>query len=89
LILHNQGQIEAGDLCFEETSESQTSERKVMTSAGRLPEDLRSVEEQMILDALAEGRGSRKQVAEKLGISERTLRYKIARMRDAGVAIPG
>jgi two-component system response regulator FlrC len=27
--------------------------------------------------------------AEKLGISQRTLRYKIARMRDAGVVIPG
>ena len=26
--------------------------------------------------------------AEKLGISERTLRYKLARMRDAGIAVP-
>jgi len=25
----------------------------------------------------------------RLGISERTLRYKIARMRDSGVAVPG
>ncbi|HEB96234.1 MAG TPA: sigma-54-dependent Fis family transcriptional regulator [Sedimenticola thiotaurini] len=55
----------------------------------RLSDDLRSVEEQMILDALAEGNGSRKQAAERLGISQRTLRYKIARLRDAGVAIPG
>ena len=31
----------------------------------------------------------RKQVAERLGISQRTLRYKIARLRDAGIAIPG
>ena len=43
----------------------------------------------MILDALEEDGGSRKRVAAKLGISERTLRYKIARMRDAGVPIPG
>ncbi len=89
LILHDQGQIEAQDLCFEETAEPMAQERKAPLPAGRLPEDLRSVEEQMILDALHEGRGSRKQVAEKLGISERTLRYKIARMREAGVAIPG
>ena len=90
LILHDQGVIQARDLCFEEvTEESLTPERKLPHSAGRLPEGLRSVEEQMILDALEEGRSSRKQVAEKLGISERTLRYKIARMRDAGVAIPG
>jgi two-component system response regulator FlrC len=53
-----------------------------------LPEDLRSVEEKMILDALEHGRGSRKGVAQQLGISERTLRYKIARMREAGVSIP-
>jgi two-component system response regulator FlrC len=42
----------------------------------------------MILDALREDRGSRKEVAERLGISQRTLRYKIARLREAGVAIP-
>ena len=89
LILHDQGQIQARDLCFEENAEPSGEARKSAVSAGRLPEDLRSVEEQMILDALQEGRGSRKRVAEKLGISERTLRYKIARMRDAGVAIPG
>jgi two-component system response regulator FlrC len=88
LILHDQGQIQARDLSFEENTEPMAQERKAPAAAGRLPEDLRSVEEQMILDALEEGRGSRKRVAEKLGISERTLRYKIARMREAGVAIP-
>ncbi len=57
-------------------------------SKGRLNEDLRSVEEEMILKALRDGNGSRKNAAERLGISQRTLRYKIARLRDAGVAIP-
>jgi two-component system response regulator FlrC len=91
LILHNTGEICVQELCFEESAErvEAVQERKPSLSAGRLPEDLRSVEEQMILDALEEGKGSRKRVAEKLGISERTLRYKIARMREAGVAIPG
>jgi len=42
----------------------------------------------MILDALSSGHGSRKVAAEILGISPRTLRYKIARLRDSGVAIP-
>lgn len=55
---------------------------------GNLSSDLRSVEDQMILDALKNGNGSRKVAAETLGISPRTLRYKIARLRDAGVAIP-
>ncbi|MGB5198491.1 MAG: helix-turn-helix domain-containing protein, partial [Sedimenticolaceae bacterium] len=46
------------------------------------------VEEQMILDALRSGNGSRKQAAEILGISPRTLRYKLQRLRAAGVSIP-
>lgn len=55
---------------------------------GRLSDDLRSVEEQMILDALRNGKGSRKEAAEILGISPRTLRYKLQKLREAGVAIP-
>jgi two-component system response regulator FlrC len=90
LILHNEGQIDADELNFEsEVTETKPVQTFEHSTPGRLPEDLRSVEEQMILDALAQGRGSRKAVASRLGISERTLRYKIARMREAGVAIPG
>ena len=55
----------------------------------RLTDDLRSVEERMILDALRNGNGSRKQAAEILGISPRTLRHKLQRLREAGVSIPG
>ncbi|MGD8911903.1 MAG: sigma-54 dependent transcriptional regulator [Candidatus Thiodiazotropha sp.] len=91
LILDSDGVIDAEELSFEseeaESNPVQVSQRS--NSQGCLPEDLRSVEEQMILDALEEGTGSRKAVASRLGISERTLRYKIARMREAGVAIPG
>ncbi|MEN8801789.1 MAG: helix-turn-helix domain-containing protein, partial [Thiogranum sp.] len=31
---------------------------------------------------------SRKAAAERLGISPRTLRYKLARMREQGIAVP-
>lgn len=55
----------------------------------RLQEGLRSREREIILQALVEGGGSRRYVAEKLGISERTLRYKLARIKDSGVALPG
>jgi two-component system response regulator FlrC len=54
---------------------------------GGLSEDLRSVEEQMIIDALRNG-GSRKEAASMLGISPRTLRYKLQKLREAGVALP-
>lgn len=53
----------------------------------RLSDDLRSVEEQLIVDALRSG-GSKKEAASILGISPRTLRYKLQRLREAGVSIP-
>ncbi len=54
-----------------------------------LEQDLRAHEQRLIVEALRTGRGSRKRAAEQLGISQRTLRYKLARLREAGVAIPG
>ncbi len=42
-------------------------------------------EYQLILDALQETQGNRKKTAEKLDISTRTLRYKLARMREEGI----
>ena len=88
LILRSGSEIFPDDLCFEMEPTIESSNSAMATPGGRLSEDLKSVEEQMILDALMDGAGTRKEVAERLGISQRTLRYKIARLRDAGVAIP-
>ena len=41
------------------------------------------------METLSAENGSRKQAAARLGISPRTLRYKLAKFRDQGVAIPG
>jgi two-component system response regulator FlrC len=57
--------------------------------AGALGEDLRRREFQMIIDTLRAERGRRKEAAERLGISPRTLRYKLAQMRDAGMDVEG
>ncbi len=54
---------------------------------GGLGEGVRSAEESIILQTLQMENGSRKSTAEKLGISPRTLRYKMARMKDSGVVI--
>jgi two-component system response regulator FlrC len=54
-----------------------------------LGEDVRAHECRLILGALAEGHGSRKYAAERLGLNPRTLRYKIAKMRAQGIALPG
>jgi two-component system response regulator FlrC len=55
---------------------------------GSLGKSVRSTEEHIILQTLRDEKGSRKITAEKLGISPRTLRYKIARIKESGVAIP-
>lgn len=54
----------------------------------KLGNELRQQEHQIILDTLIACDGSRKAVAERLGISPRTLRYKLARMRDVGIDVP-
>jgi len=48
---------------------------------------LKDREQQLILEALKAGNGSRKYAAERLGISPRTLRYKLAKMRDSGITV--
>jgi two-component system response regulator FlrC len=53
-----------------------------------LQQTLQRAERDLILDALRAAHGSRREVAEKLGISPRTLRYKLARLRSAGVDVP-
>lgn len=49
-----------------------------------LGQDLRQREFEIIADTLRRERGSKKNTAERLGISARTLRYKMARLREDG-----
>ena len=53
-----------------------------------LSEVSRESEQKMILTTLGRLNGSRKDAALELGISPRTLRYKLAKMKDLGMAIP-
>lgn len=46
--------------------------------------DLKQREFEIIVKTLRQERGSRKHTAERLGISPRTLRYKVARLREQG-----
>lgn len=52
-----------------------------------LGNDLRQREYEIIVETLKQERGSKKNTAERLGISPRTLRYKMARLREDGFAI--
>jgi two-component system response regulator FlrC len=53
--------------------------------AGELWEE----ETRRIVTALEAHRGARKRAAAQLGVSERTLRYKLSKMRAAGIQVPG
>ncbi len=91
LILVNGSVIEAEHLHFEaprrEFSPDGLSAGRMIDSAA-LAESLEHRENELILTALRQGDTTRKTVAERLGISPRTLRYKLARMRRAGIAVP-
>ena len=52
-----------------------------------LERDLREREFEIIRETLASTRGLKKEAAEKLGISPRTLRYKLAKMRELGYSL--
>ncbi|MDQ7984422.1 sigma-54 dependent transcriptional regulator [Pseudomonas sp. G34] len=102
VILQQDGVIEPHDLCLTApigfAQPSQPSLAVVPSMAmpavpdtivadGALGEDLRRREYQVIIDILRAERGRRKEAAERLGISPRTLRYKLAQMRDAGMDV--
>ncbi|NOZ11334.1 MAG: sigma-54-dependent Fis family transcriptional regulator [Gammaproteobacteria bacterium] len=96
LILQPGEVIDVPDLQFESIVASVDTPTPVHTQAvesvpvgdDSLGEDLRSHEQLLILEALRTAKGQRKAAASQLGISERTLRYKLARMRDDGVELP-
>jgi two-component system response regulator FlrC len=56
-----------------------------MSPGEALPASMKDLERQHILDTLAAVGGSRKLAVERLGISERTLRYKLQQYRTAGM----
>jgi two-component system response regulator FlrC len=53
-----------------------------------LGRDLKDRERELILGTLRVTAGSRKLAAERLGISARTLRYKLQQLRESGIDVP-
>ncbi|WP_415911816.1 sigma-54-dependent transcriptional regulator [Neptuniibacter sp. QD37_11] len=92
LILQSGTEIGVADLMLnpEDISEAAVPDMRQQTAqdedlSGQLGEGVRQREFQLIIDALKATHGSRKEAAENLGISPRTLRYKLAKMREQGL----
>ena len=88
LVLYDGREIRATDLHFEDDHSLLLHSTQPEIDAGALNNDLKSREYELILKALRKDHGSRKKAAEQLGISPRTLRYKLAKMREYGMEIP-
>ena len=96
LVLQNGDIIHGDDLHFESGNAqlahceplSPTFSVNTLDAAETLNDEVKQREWSVILATIAAMNGSRKKAAEKLGISQRTLRYKLAKMREAGVTVP-
>jgi two-component system, response regulator FlrC len=73
---------------FEAASAPQVAVAAAAVPVDTLAGNLDHTEQQLILQALHSGNGSRVLAARQLGISPRTLRYKLARLRELGVSVP-
>lgn len=96
MVLQSGESVQVEDLHFE-TSSAPISVREPLSQPIHVPQvdvgdtlndEVKQREWSVILATIATMNGSRKKAAEKLGISQRTLRYKLAKMREAGVTVP-
>lgn len=89
LILSMGDKIEAQQIVFDTISAGNLSESEEVddNAASILGQGVQQHEFRIIAQALIDSNGKRKEVAEKLGISPRTLRYKIAKMRECGLEV--
>ncbi|QIR13984.1 sigma-54-dependent transcriptional regulator [Shewanella aestuarii] len=91
LILNTAEKIGVKDIIIDASDVSLQADAEISekpTELEGLGGELQAQEHVIILETLNQCKGSRKLVAEKLGISARTLRYKMAKMRDMGIQLP-
>jgi two-component system, response regulator FlrC len=86
LILASGAVIQAENIHIESAGDSAPSTAQPVAS-GALSESVSAAERDLILEALRTDNGNRQAMAKRLGISPRTLRYKLAKLREAGVEV--
>jgi two-component system response regulator FlrC len=80
--------IPLGELEMEAGAELEAPLTEDVPGGQSLSTDLKRAEQQLLLSALEAGGGNRQLAARKLGISPRTLRYKLSRLRAEGIEVP-
>jgi len=81
VVLSKKGIITTADLPIHVRTAASENELSTETLHGTLNETLETIERSIILEALKESGGVQTRAAEKLGISERVLRYKLKKYR--------
>ena len=96
VLAGDNAELQAEDLFFEDPGAAAGDPRDPAAAgatdrpgAETLQATLEDREADTIVAVLAEEAGHRGRAAARLGISPRTLRYKLSRLRQSGVAIPG
>lgn len=79
-----QSQVQSSIVSTPEAGAAETATPAAPETAS-LEDDLRQQEFRIIIQTLKNEGGRRNRAAEQLGISPRTLRYKLAQMREAGI----
>ena len=83
-ILASGSVIERQDIIFDALVDAGS----LSTATVSAPDVLKTNERELILSTLKDTNGNRKIASERLGISGRTLRYKLAKFKEQGIEVP-
>lgn len=89
LLADGAAEIGPAQILFDQPARLASAPVQVQEQPRRLSAVLQQSEAEAIMDVLSAVGGNRIAAARELGISERTLRYRLAAFRDAGMAVAG
>jgi two-component system response regulator FlrC len=89
LLADRKAEIGAGDIVFDQPARLVPEPGVLPEPDHRLSNIVQLSEAKAIMQTLDACRGNRIAAARQLGISERTLRYRLAAFREAGLAVAG